>query len=48
MNLWKSKPEALWRLARFEGLTNPKCRCDKCMTALVEWLARQLDNPEPP
>jgi hypothetical protein len=42
--LSKSKPEALWRLARWAGITNPECHCIPCMVALVEALARELER----
>lgn len=46
--LSRSKPDALWRMARWLGLANPECHCPACMTALVEWLARTMVDPDWP
>ncbi len=42
--LSSSDPKALWRLARWVGLTNEECHCIPCLTALVEFLARELER----
>lgn len=42
--LSKAKPDALWRLARFMGVTAPECHCTMCLIRLVEFLARALER----
>jgi len=42
--LSRANPKALWRLARFVGVRRAECHCTKCLTALVEYLARRLET----
>lgn len=40
--LSQADPDALWRLARWLGLETKACNCQKCLRALVDWLAREM------
>jgi hypothetical protein len=45
--LSRASIQSLWRLARFLGVTRKECHCSACHIALVEHLARRMEQIEP-